>query len=235
MCRGLQNEKRVPPQKFQRQGSPEQKVSKMTESPKFWDRIAEKYSKQPIADEAAYQKKLKISREHFRPDMEVLELGCGTGSTAISHAPYVQHILATDISSQMLEIARRKAADQGITNVTFEQVTVGEFEAKDETYDAVLTLSLLHLLEDKDEAIAKIRRVLKPGGVFISSTACLGNKMSFFKIIAPIGKFFGFFPLVRVFKTQELIESITAGGFKIEHQWLPESGQSVFVVARKPG
>jgi cyclopropane fatty-acyl-phospholipid synthase-like methyltransferase len=62
----------------------------MVQSTKFWDRIAERYSKQPVADEAAYQKKLQVTREYFRPDMEVLEFGCGTGSTAIAHAPYVE-------------------------------------------------------------------------------------------------------------------------------------------------
>ena len=55
----------------------------MATSARFWDRIAERYSKSPVADEAAYQKKLQVTREYFRPDMEVLEIGCGTGSTAI--------------------------------------------------------------------------------------------------------------------------------------------------------
>jgi ubiquinone/menaquinone biosynthesis C-methylase UbiE len=63
----------------------------MAQATQFWNKIAEKYSQQPIADEAAYQKKLAVTRDYFRPDMEVLEIGCGTGSTAILHrvvAPY---------------------------------------------------------------------------------------------------------------------------------------------------
>ena len=75
---------------------------------KFWDRVAERYSRQPIADEAAYQKKLEVTRQYFKPDMEVLELGCGTGSTAIKHAPFVRHIRAVDISSKMIEIAEER-------------------------------------------------------------------------------------------------------------------------------
>lgn len=63
----------------------------MDRSEKFWDKIATRYSKKPVADEAAYQKKLQITQEYFRPDMEVLEIGCGTGSTAITHAPHVKH------------------------------------------------------------------------------------------------------------------------------------------------
>ena len=68
----------------------------MAQATQFWDKIAEKYSQQPIADEAAYQKKLAVTRDYFRPDMEVLEIGCGTGSTAILHAPYVKHIIKID-------------------------------------------------------------------------------------------------------------------------------------------
>jgi len=51
----------------------------MDQSARFWDKIAERYSKRPIADEAAYQKKLQVTREYFRPDMEVLEFGGGIG------------------------------------------------------------------------------------------------------------------------------------------------------------
>ncbi len=81
----------------------------MTTSSKFWDKIAEKYSKQPIADEASYQKKLEVTRGYLQPEMEVLEFGCGTGSTALIHAPYVKHIRAIDISSKMIAIAKAKA------------------------------------------------------------------------------------------------------------------------------
>ena len=71
---------------------------------RFWDRIAKKYARTPVADEAAYQKKLDITHGYFRPDMRVLEFGCGTGSTAIAHAPFVKHIHAIDISKD--DIAR---------------------------------------------------------------------------------------------------------------------------------
>ena len=49
----------------------------MTHSARFWDRIAARYARKPVADEAAYQKKLAVTREYLRPDMEVLEFGCG--------------------------------------------------------------------------------------------------------------------------------------------------------------
>lgn len=77
-------------------------------STKFWDKIADKYSKQPIADEESYQKKLKVTQEYLKLNMKVLEFGCGTGSTAIIHAPHVQQIRAIDISQNMISIAKKK-------------------------------------------------------------------------------------------------------------------------------
>ena len=103
----------------------------MSTSTKFWDKIAAKYARTPVSNEEAYQKKLQISREYLRPDTYLVEFACGTGSTALVHAPYVDRILATDISANMLEIARQKAADAGVENVTFEQVAFDDMEIAD--------------------------------------------------------------------------------------------------------
>lgn len=205
----------------------------MDQSAKFWNRIAERYSKQPVADEAAYQKKLQTTREYFRPDMNVLEFGCGTGSTAIAHAPYVNHIHVIDISSKMIEIAKGKADADKVKNVTFEQSTIEELGVSDQSLDAVLGLSVLHLLDDKEEAIAKVYKILKPGGIFVTSTVCLGDTMKFFKFIAPIGRFLGLIPLVKVFTKQELEDSLTNAGYEIDYLWQPGKGKAVFIVAKK--
>ena len=205
----------------------------MDKSEKFWDKIAGRYSKQPVADEAAYLKKLKVTREYFRPDMEVLEFGCGTGSTAICHAPYVKHIQAIDISSKMIEIARGKADAKNIDNVAFKRSSIDEFIVPNQTIDVVLGLSILHLLENKDEVIARVYKMLKPGGIFVTSTACIGDSMKFFKIVAPIGKFLGLMPLVKVFTTTALEDSLTDAGFEIDYQWQPEKNKGVFIVAKK--
>lgn len=205
----------------------------MNSSAKFWDKIAQRYSKQPIADEAAYQKKLQVTQEYFQPNMEVLEFGCGTGSTAIIHAPYIKHIRAIDISSNMIEIAQAKADAQNIKNITFEQLSIDELTVPDSTFDVVLGLSILHLLENKEQVIAKVHKMLKPGGIFITSTACLGDTMKWFKLIALIGKFLGLIPLVKVFTAKELEDSLTNGGFAIDYHWQPRKNKAVFIVAKK--
>jgi len=205
----------------------------MDKSARFWDRIAERYSRRPVADEAAYQRKLQVSREYFRPDMEVLELGCGTGSTAIDHAPFVKHIRAIDISSKMIEIAQGKADAAGVTNLTFERAIIDELRIPDQTIDAVLALSILHLLEDREDTIARVSGMLKPGGIFVSSTMCLGDSMKYLKLILPVGRFLGLIPLVKFFTRKELENSLTSAGFHIDHKWQPDKGKAVFIVAKK--
>lgn len=205
----------------------------MAHSPVFWDKVAQRYSKNPVADEASYQKKLRVTREYLRPDMQVLEIGCGTGSTAIVHAPFVSHIRATDISPKMIEIATEKAAAEEVDNVTFEVTDTDDLNVADQSLDAVLALSILHLVRDRDEVIAKVHKMLKQDGVFVTSTVCIGDTMKFFKLIGPIGRFLGIMPLVTVFTAQELVESLVEAGFSIDYQWRPGKGKAVFIVAKK--
>ncbi len=207
----------------------------MPKTARFWDFIAKRYARQPIADEASYQKKLEVTQTYFRPDSEVLEFGCGTGSTAIVHAPKVKHIRATDVSSKMLKIARGKVETQGIENITFEQVTIEDLEAPDGSVDMVMAHSILHLLEDKEAAIAKAFKMLKPGGVFVTSTVCLGNSMKWFRFIAPVGHFLGVLPLVNFFTAEELETAFTDAGFEIDYKWRPGPDKAVSMIGKKPG
>jgi ubiquinone/menaquinone biosynthesis C-methylase UbiE len=209
----------------------------MTRPGKFWDKHAKRYAKSPVADEAAYQKKLKVTQDYLKRDMEVLEFGCGTGTTALIHAPFVRHIRAVDISGKMLEIAREKAAAGGIKNVTFEQSSIEELSADDATFDAVMGHSILHLLENKKSAIASAHRMLKPGGVFITSTACLGGMTPalrvMLRVVLPVGRFFGLLPVVKFFTEEELERDLSDAGFRIDYQWQPGKGKSVFIVAKR--
>ena len=205
----------------------------MSSSARFWDKIALKYSKQPVRDEAAYRRKLEVTREYLHRDMRVFEFGCGTGSTAIVHAPHVAHIHAIDNSSKMIEIARRKAAAANAENVSFEVATIEDHDAPDGSYDAVMGHSILHLLEDKDAAIAKAGKLLKPGGIFVSSTFCGGDSHRWLRFVLPIGQFLGKMPYVDLFTRAALTESIKRAGFTIEHEWQPGKGKAVFIIAKK--
>ena len=205
----------------------------MDREARFWNKLADRYSRRPISDEATYEKKLEITRQYFESNMEVLEIGCGTGTTAIAHAPYVKHILATDLAPRMIEIARDKAQDAGIDNVTFEVSSVDALDVPDGSIDAVMAHNLLHLLDDREPAIADIHRMLKPGGVFVSSTACIGDLSPLLRLIVPIGRLLRLFPLVRSFSADDLKRSLDNAGFDIDHEWQPKKTAALFIICRK--
>ena len=205
----------------------------MKPSPKFWDRIARKYAKSPVGNPEAYAHKLKQTQERLRSDMKLVEFGCGTGTTAFLHAPFVKEILATDISGEMLDIARDKAADQRVENVRFEQTTIEDFAADAESFDVVLALSLLHLLGDPAAAIRKSFELLKPGGIFVSSTVCIGDMNPLLGYLLPVGRFLRLAPYVNVFGRDWLVPAIENAGFTIDYEFRPGPTDAVFIIARK--
>ena len=69
----------------------------MGDESRFWDRHAAGYARRPVADEASYQHKLSVTRRHLRPEMRLLEVGCGTGTTAIA-TPRMSRISGASIS-----------------------------------------------------------------------------------------------------------------------------------------
>ena len=200
---------------------------------RFWNKSADKYARRPVSDQAAYERKLEISRNYLNPDSEVLEIGCGTGSTAIAHAPYVGHIRATDLSTRMIEIAADKAGQAGVSNVDFEVSSIEDLEVSAESVDVVMAHSVLHLVADRDAVLQFIQGWLKPGGVMIASTACIGDMMWPIRMILPLGRTLGFFPLVRSFTREQLETSIRDNGLALEESWRPSSNAAVFHVARK--
>ncbi len=205
----------------------------MKGSQEFWDKAAPRYAKSRIRDERSYRRKLAVTQEYFRPDWTVLEFGCGTGSTAIEHAPHVKHILATDVSGRMLEIAGRKACEAGIENIEFRQGTLDDPGLPAEGFDAVLGLNVLHLLEDVKGAISRVHSLLKPGGIFVSSSALVGDLKLHWRLAIPLMQALSLAPHVSRFGREQLLTMLVEAGFSIEHDWQPNR-ESVFVVARRP-
>jgi ubiquinone/menaquinone biosynthesis C-methylase UbiE len=199
----------------------------------FWDKRAEKYAQRPVADQETYNKKLEITRTYFQNDSEVLEIGCGTGSTALAHAPYVKRILATDISPAMINIARDKADAAQVDNVSFEVQAVAGHDIKPSFYDVIMAHNLLHLLEEPQAIIAAAYRGLKQGGAFVTSTACIGDMSWYFRIIPPVGHFLGLIPFVNVFTQAQLKQDFVDAGFVIDQEWLPKKNAAAFIIAKK--
>lgn len=200
---------------------------------RFWDRIAARYAAKPITDMESYTRKLAVTRGHLRSDHHVLELGCGTGGTALAHAPYVRQVTATDISAGMLKIAEERRRTSGLKNVDFVTTSVENFDAPSSSYDAVLALSVLHLLSDPEAAMRKMGRLLKPGGVLVTNTACLGDNMRWFTPVARIGAALGLIPQVTFLTRAQVRQMTQRHGFAVIEEFVQDDGRTYFQIARR--
>jgi arsenite methyltransferase len=149
----------------------------MTADTAFWNKIAEKYSRDPVKNPGAFERKVAIAKSRMRPDAVILDVGCGTGSLALRLAPCAAHVHGLDMSSEMIRIATGKARAQHVDNVTFH---IGPFDDgftrfEAASLDGICAYSLLHLFPDLSAALDRSYRLLKPGAFFISSTVCLGE------------------------------------------------------------
>ncbi len=205
----------------------------------FWDNVAEKYAKSPIADMDAYTYTLDRTRSYLSTDDNVLEVGCGTGSTALLLAEDVGQITASDISGNMIRVGAEKARTQGISNIKFVKAELFDAGIESGPYDAVLAFNMIHLLEDAPAAMKRIHGLLKPGGRFISKTVCNPGpgapiKYRLMKLVLPIMQWIGKAPFVNFMEIPELDDLISSGGFKIvEAGNYPASAISRYVVAQK--
>ena len=203
-------------------------------SARFWDKIAPRYARTPVKDQASYETTLDLTRARLSPSDEVLEIGCGTGTTALKLADAAGHILATDISAQMIRIGEEKAREARITNVDFLAATVEDTRLDGRTFDAVLAFNLLHLVEDLDGTLRRVASLVKPGGHFVSKTVCLEGQGWYFKPMISVMQAFGKAPYVNFLTIDGLERAIEAAGFEIlETGDYPAKPPSRFVVARK--
>ena len=206
----------------------------MVSSENFWDKKAEGYAASPISNMDAYNQTMDQTRAHLSNSDRVLEVGCGTGSTALLLAENVAHITGSDISGNMIEIAKDKATAQNIENVDFVRTTLDDETLEAETYDAVLAFNILHLLDDLPTAVTQIHERLKPGGRFISKTVMLGEGSLLWRLAIPVMRLVGLAPPVKFLSQQRLDANIVAAGFQIiETHDYPGSFATRFIVAKK--
>ena len=199
----------------------------------FWNVVAKRYFRQAIADPAAYKTKLDMTQAHLRPDMRLFEFGCGTGSTALVHAPLVQHVSAIDISPKMIDIARMQAAQKGIANADFHVSAIQEWPSPEQPYDMVLGMSIFHLLTDRQAVLRKIYDELADDGLFVSSTSCIADMGGLAPRLLPAATRLGLLPILRVFSAEQLVQEMQGAGFEVVETFHPAPDKAIFLICRK--
>jgi SAM-dependent methyltransferase len=104
---------------------------------------------------------------HLRPDMDVLDVGCGVGSIALDLAPMVApgRVAGVDADYGQIEAARTAAAERAIENAEFHTSSVYDLPFEDASFDVVYANAVLLYLRDPVAALVEMRRVLRPGGL----------------------------------------------------------------------
>ena len=103
----------------------------------------------------------------LRPGEVVVDLGCGGGLDVFLAAQKVGptgKAIGIDMTPEMLELARRNAAQSGVSNAEFHQATIDKLPLADATVDCVISNCVINLAPDKRAVFREIARVLKPGG-----------------------------------------------------------------------
>ena len=203
----------------------------------FWDRTAEKYAKKPVANPAAFERKIAITKSLMNSGDVVLDVGCGTGSLALRLSPFGAHIHGLDLSGEMIRIAQGKARAAEVTNVTFH---VGPFDDSFTAFEGaslrgICAYSLLHLADDLPTTLQRIFRLLEPGGFFVSSTVCLGESRVPYGPLLWVMRKLGKAPTVNIFSKRTLEDEVKKVGFVDIVQ--PDVGAGsiiAFMVATKP-
>ncbi|RQO80253.1 class I SAM-dependent methyltransferase [Acidovorax sp. FJL06] len=206
---------------------------------RFWDRIAPRYAAEPIADMAGYEATLQRVQALLSSGHEVLEVGCGTGSTALRLAPFTRRMLATDVSAGMIAMARERLAAQPLPQLRFAVADADAPVGGPGAYDRVLAFSMLHLVADLDQALQRLAQALRPGGLLISKTPCVAEMNPLISRVAlPLMRATGKVPPVLCFDAQQLQSAIARQGLEIvsvERHGTRGKDIRAFIVARKPG
>jgi ubiquinone/menaquinone biosynthesis C-methylase UbiE len=208
-----------------------------TKDAAFWTRHAARYARAKIGDEAGYDRSLMQTRKRIEGAAQVLELGCGTGMTAIRLAPGVGEYLATDIADGMIGQAQTRLQSNPRPNLRFELATAEELAARGARFDAILGFNYLHLVRDLPRTLRAIYAMLPAGGVLVSKTPCVGEMSPLIRMIVPPLQWLGKAPFLYMLREADLRAALLDAGFTLDdvaRHGTKRNDPRVFIVARKP-
>jgi len=155
----------------------------------FWDIVAPLYDTFEMFN-GGYRKMINKVCGLLPSSSTVLELAAGTGNYSLAVSEKSQKVLCTDISDNMLKVAKRKLKNK--SNIDFVNMSIFETGLPDNSYDVVIASQVLHLLDEPEKAVVEIRRVAK--NMIILPMPLLKETSGFGSFLIVLYKLFGFRP-----------------------------------------
>lgn len=206
----------------------------MNKTEKFWNKLSVNYSGEIKDTDHITKKILTLTTKYLKDSDVLLDFGCGPGTFSNVLSQYVDTIHAIDISSGMIESGKSYAAKKNIHNIHYLHTTIYDEGYAKNSFDVIIAFNILHHLTDLDDVLMRIMELLKPGGLFISSTACMGEKITATGLFLKIACKVGLVPKIRYYKISELNKKILSCHLEIvESEQLTQKSAEYFIVAQK--
>ena len=186
-------------------------MSKQTDNKQFWQRWASCYGPLMQSSEPLYAAIAQQMQPHLTPEMNVLELACGSGQLSFRLSRLVRDWEATDFSPKMIAQAKLKPRGAGLH---FSVQDMFRLPYADKSFDVVIVSNALHIVPQPEKALAEIRRVLKDDGVLIAPTFTHAGNSFPGKVKAFFMKLAGF-PLHSRWTSEEYLRFLRQNGWTV--------------------
>jgi ubiquinone/menaquinone biosynthesis C-methylase UbiE len=196
---------------------------------RYWSKLAHSYERdgEYVVGKPILQAILtRLSEEQDLGDC--VEFGCGTGYFTRAVAGQARHLIATDLSDQMLEVARTQLSD--LSNVTIQKEDCAHTDFPAESFDSVLMVNLIHVMDDALPCLQESYRILRSGGSLIV-VDFTGYRLALSKTAQLVWKSLKRWGLPRRHEKhdlspEELVRLVERAGFKVKDVHLLEGGSN---------
>jgi ubiquinone/menaquinone biosynthesis C-methylase UbiE len=205
---------------------------------KYWSKFANTFDEdQAYIVGGAVQRQAIIDRLSGERDLgELIELGCGAGFYTRFLVANASHVVATDLSDEMLAVARTQLKD--LQNVTVAKADCEKTAFPDGKFSSVFMANLIHIIENPLKTLQESHRILKNGGLLLIVNHT-GYGMKWFEIMKMGIRFlrrWGKPPPYSKSKLSpdELRSLVESAGFKVEEvQLIGDRSKAIYLKGRK--
>lgn len=137
-----------------------------------YNAAADHFDQSPLAFWDRYGR-ATVDRLNLQQGHTVLDVGCGTGASAIPAAEYVGplgHVIGVDLAEELLKLARQKVSERRLSSTDFQLADMTDLEFPESHFDAVVSVFSLFFVPDMAAQVKKLWGLVKPGGVLAVTT-----------------------------------------------------------------